>query len=104
MMADDFVSKRFFGGWWLWVLFLLVISIITFFGLRMAGVIGERIVFENSFQYSESVKAEIATFEAQLAEIDRQLSNSELDKQTRENLEAQAAGIRIKLSTARSKQ
>ena len=71
------------------------------------GLIGhtivERKVFENSFQYSEARKSEIATFEAQLVEIDCKLSSSTIGPNTRTNLEAQAAALRIMLSVARSK-
>ncbi len=100
-------EKKYFAGWWLWVVFLIIISSIIFGVLNYIGLIGhtivERKVFENSFQYSEARKSEIATFEAQLAEIDRKLSNPNLDPNTRTNLEAQAAAIRIQLNVARSK-
>jgi hypothetical protein len=98
------LTKREFGGWWIWILVLTMISAGAFFGLRMVGVFGERVVFENSFQYSEARKTEIAIFSAQLVEIDRKISNSETGSAVRNNLEAQAAAIRIQISTARAKQ
>lgn len=98
-------EKKYFAGWWMWVFALLVLTGIVIFGLKSVGLIGrtivERKVFENSFQYSEARKTEIATFEAQLAEIDRKLV-SNLDENTRANLEAQAAAIRIHLNVARN--
>ena len=97
-------EKKDFAKWWLWVLLLIAITAIAFGGLKIAGVIGERIVFEQSFQYKEARKTEIATFEAQLAEINRQLASTTLDENVRVNLEAQAASIRIQLNVARSKQ
>lgn len=78
------------------------------FGLNSIGLFGgtvvKRKIFENSFQYSEARKGEIAVFAAQQAEIERQLSNPGLDAGTRANLEAQAASLRVQLSAARSKQ
>jgi flagellar basal body-associated protein FliL len=101
-------EKKEVGSWWIWILFLLVISGVVLTGLSYMGFIGqtvvERVVFENSFQYSEARKSEIATYEAQLTEIERKLLNHELDQGTRINLEAQASGLRVQLSTAKAKQ
>jgi len=101
-------DKREVGGWWMWFLLLIAISGVALFMLNSMGLVGktiiERKVFENSFQYSEARKSEIALFEAQLAEIDRKLMSRDLDENTRVNLEAQAASVRIHLSVARSKQ
>ena len=96
-------GKKYFAGWWFWVLLLLVITAIIFGGLRLAGVIGERVVFEQSFQYKEARKTEIATFEAQLAELERNLMSTSLDETTRTNFKAQASAIRIQLNVARRK-
>jgi hypothetical protein len=95
-------EKKYFARWWFWVLGLIIATAIIFGILRIAGVIGERIIFEQSFQYKEARKTEIATFEAQLAEIERKLS-SPIDENTRANLEAQAASIRIHLKVAKQK-
>ena len=99
-------EKKYFGGWWVWILVLIIPTILIFTALNYAGIIGhtivEREVFENSFQYSESRKSEIATYEAQLSEISAQLS-FDIDTQTRAQLEAQAASIRVLLTVARSK-
>ena len=85
---------------------ILTISILTWL-LHSAGVLGstivERKVFENSHQYSESRKTEISTLEAQLAEIDVQLDNPDLDADTKRNLQAQKSAINIRLRTAREK-
>lgn len=100
-------EKKYYAGWFFWGLLLASIAGIILTGLSYLGVFGqtvvERKVFENSFQYSESRKAEIATFEAQLAEIDGKLNNTNLDSDTRTNLEAQKSAINIQLSVARSK-
>lgn len=78
------------------------------FGLRSLGLIGETVVerkvFEQSYQRSEALKSRIAIDKATLAEIAGKLSNPNLDKNTRFNLQAQASAARIRISTARSKQ
>jgi len=99
-------EKTYLAGWWMWILGLLVVSAVIISILSYAGMFGrtvvERKIFENSFQYSEARKTEVATFKAQLAEIDRLLS-SDIDTQTRARLEAQASALRVQLQTARSK-
>lgn len=77
------------------------------FGLKSVGLIGgtvvERVVFENSYQRSESIKSQIATDEAVLMEIQGQLSNPDLDESTRHNLLAQASAARVRIATAKGK-
>ena len=98
--------RSFIKSWWFWFFGIIIVTSIIGFGLSSLGLIGrtvvERKVFENSFQYSEARKAAIATYEAQLAEVERMLAGN-LDEATRSNLEAQAAGIRINLATERAK-
>jgi len=98
-------EKREFGGWWVWVLGLLIISTIVLTILGYVGVIGrtivERKVFENSYQYSEARKTEIMTYEAQLAEIDAQLSTA--GETERHGLLAQRAAIEVRLRVARER-
>ncbi len=107
-VSDGLKDARwtFFRGLPLLVIIVIVLAMLGF-GLRSAGILGktavERSVFENSFQYSEARKAEIATLEAQLAEIARKMTISDLDKTTKENLSAHASVLRIQLSVARSK-
>ena len=97
-----------FRHWWLYGLALVVIAVVVLTGLNYVGVFGhtvvERKVFENSFQYSESRKAEIGTYEAQLAEIGSQLASPNLDAATKQGLMAQQAALRVRLRTAKSKQ
>lgn len=75
--------------------------------LNAAGFFGrtvlERKVYENSYQYTEARKSEIATYEAQLAEIDARLTDSALDSVTRSELEAAKAAIEVRLSVAQQK-
>ena len=100
-------EKKGVKKWWFFILGLVILSAVIFSGLRYVGIIGttivEREVFKNSFQYKEARKSEIATYEAQLAEINHKLNMSNLDENTKTNMEAQAASIRILLATARSK-
>lgn len=100
-------EKKYFGGWWMWVLFLMLVTggILTFFGYagKFTGTVVERKVFENSYQYSEARKGEIAVFQAQLDEINRQLL-TEQDPAVRQDLESKAAAIRVQLAAARAKQ
>ena len=89
------------------LLVILILSVVGW-GLNAAGLFGstvvERKVFENSYQRSEGMKARIATEKAALAEIEAQLSNPELDKQTRHNLLAQRRAARVRLRTAEEMQ
>ncbi|WAI96158.1 hypothetical protein [Vibrio phage vB_VhaP_PG11] len=42
-------------------------------GLRFAGVFGERVVFEQSFQYKKGMESRALQLQTQIAEIDKQL-------------------------------
>ena len=101
-------EKKYFAGWWFWVLLLIIDSGIIFAGLNYAGIIGrtvvERKVFEQSYQRSESLKSQIATYESQIVEIQSQLSRNDLDSSTRANLSAQLSSIRVMLNSARRQQ
>lgn len=107
----DLVAKE---SWWTIRRYLLLLVVIgalagaASFTLRSFGIIGktivEREVFERSYQRSESLKSQIATEEAALEEINRQLSRPDLDPSTRANLEAQASGIRVRIRAAKGKQ
>lgn len=97
-------DKREFGGWWLWVVGLLVISIPVFWGLNMIGLFGktvtERIIFEQSYQKKAGDKSKLRIFTAQKAAVKRRLSNPNLTSEQRTELEAQLSAIDIQLSTA----
>ena len=97
----------FFRGLPLLVTIIVILSVIGF-GFNSFGLLGstivERKVFEHSYQRAEGLKARIATDEAVLAEIERKLTNPNLDADTRANLEAQASAARIRIATARRMQ
>jgi hypothetical protein len=96
--------------WKVFVTLVIASVILTGIGfvLNSLGVFGrtvvERKVFENSYQRSEAINTQIATDEANLAELERKLANPNLDEDTRANLEAQASAARVRLAAARSKQ
>lgn len=69
------------------------------FGLRLTGVVGERIVFEESIQRSSAVQSAIAADQAVLAQIESRLASGNLDPETRANLQAQAAAARVRIQT-----
>lgn len=101
------------ASWTFWRFFPLIVfaSIalgVLGFVLHSAGLFGrtavERKVFEASYQRDAGLKAQIATDEANLAEIERRLANPNLDADTRYNLEAQASAARMRIDTARRMQ
>lgn len=100
-------EKKEFGKWWIWILVLVIITTITLSILSYVGLIGgtlvKRKVFENSFQYSEARKSEMSAFQAQLDQINIQLSNPELSPGERTNLRAAKAALTVQLQTVRSK-
>lgn len=91
-------------GWWIWAVAMLVILVVVVGGLNAAGIIGktwvERKVFEQSYQRSEGLKERIATFEAQLAEINARLAANP-NQSTTQSLMAQKAAITVQLNSAR---
>lgn len=100
-------DKREVGGWWMWIVGLMVVSLIIFGALgymgKLTGTAVERAVFENSYQYSAARKGEIAVFTAQLAEVNSRLMTGNFTDAERNDLEAQASVLRIQLAAARSK-
>jgi len=94
--------------WYMLFLLIAVIFTIVFTGLNYAGVFGktvvERKVFENSYQRSAGLKQQIATYEAQIAEIEVQLADPTRDEESKKAINAQLASLRIQLKAARSRQ
>ncbi len=101
-------EKKFLNSWFRWGIFWLIILTILGTGASYLGLFGrtvvERKVFENSFQYSETQKTRIASYEAQLAEINHQLNDTTLTDSERKNLKTTAAGLRVQLNTAKGMQ
>lgn len=90
-----------------WPLIAIVVLSLVGWGLSSAGLFGstivERKVFENSFQYSEAQKTAIATYEAQLMEIDALLANPDAPESSKVGLRSQASVIRVRLRVAQGK-
>jgi hypothetical protein len=82
------------------VIAIVVLTVVTWL-LLPAGKAVERVVLEQSFQYSEGKKAEIATFQATLEEIDAKLLIPHLDPASKANLEAQRMTVSAQLNAAR---
>ena len=77
-----------FKKWWYMILFLVVISAITFGVLgyfnKITSTIVERNVFEQSYQKKAGDSQRMSTYRAQLAQVNRRLStenDSEIVKQ-----------------------
>ena len=76
------------------ILTILVLAVVGG-GLKVAGVFGERVVFENSFQYKEGMKQRANTLEAQITEIEMNIiKNPEMSVQ----LIAQKKVLQIQLN------
>ena len=107
---DDVREVHKEARWTFFKLFpLLVVMIVALtaigFSLRSLGLLGqtvvEREVFENSYQRSEGIKAQIAGDEAVIAEIEGKLTNPNLDSDVRYNLEAQLSAARLRINIAK---
>jgi hypothetical protein len=92
--------------WYWWALGLLVAGGVILTALSYAGLIGrtvvERKVFEESFQYSEARKAAIATYEAQLIEIDARLA-MDITDQERRALVTQRSVVNARLTAEKAR-
>lgn len=92
-------EKMYIGKWWVWILFLLIISVIVFGILNYVGLVGktfvERKVFEHSYQKQEADKSAITAYSAQLAMLRGKLNNPNLDVGKRAEIKAQIDAINI---------
>ncbi|MFK5882798.1 MAG: hypothetical protein QM489_00420 [Candidatus Izemoplasma sp.] len=82
--------RKFMG----YLVLTIVILAFTAGGLKYLGVFGERVVFEQSFQYKEGMKQRANTLEAQIAEVDMQIS---LNPDIADQLRAQRKVLEIQL-------
>lgn len=98
-------EKKYFAGWWFWILILIIGSGILLTGLNYAGIWGktvvERKVFESSYQYSAGQKDKAAMLESQKAIINSKLMNVNVDELTKQTLQAQLDGINVQLGAMR---
>ena len=72
----------------------IVILALVGAGLRLANVFGERVVFENSFQYKEGMSQRALTLEAQIADIEMSIIKS---PEMSDQLNAQKKVLQIQL-------
>lgn len=97
--------------WWALGLALLVVTLGV---LGVTGALGgavsrwfgvkvERAVLVESHQYKEARNTEIATYEAQLAELRGQLGRPDLSEADRARIDGQITSINIMLTSARTK-
>lgn len=97
-------EKRAFGGWWVWVLALVVLSVIvlgaTGAGLRIFGVAVEREVFEQSYQRSAAEEARLKTLNAELVGARARLQQGNLTTTQEADLRAQIAGLEAQIRAA----
>lgn len=98
--------KKYFGGWWIWVFFLIVITGIIFTGFSYVGIIGktivEREVFERSYQKKSADEDALTTYDAQITILQRRLRKENITEQEREEIQAQIDSIIILKSTKRN--
>jgi len=96
-------DKKALGAWWVWILFLMVVSIavLGFTGTigKWAGTFAERKIYEESYQRSEAFKARIATYKAQMAMIKSKLMTVS-DDELRNQLEAQYDMLQVQIASA----
>jgi hypothetical protein len=94
-------DKKEVGGWWMWILALVAVTVMVMGGLRMAGIWGqtaiEREVFESSYQKDASDNRQTAIWKAQIAEIDSTLLDMAADDPLRSGLVSQRSALRVQL-------
>ena len=100
MLKDN--DKKEFGGWWIFMVALVVGTVIVFAVLNATGKIGntivERKVFENSYQRSESMKAREAAYRAQLAAVNARIQTLPIGTYS-PDLQAQKAMLETQIRT-----
>lgn len=93
MIGENDMFKEYSKGMGYVVLTVVILSAVGG-GLKLAGVFGERVVFENSFQYKQGMKSRALTLQAQIAEVDK---NIIVNPEMRGQLEAQRKVLEIQL-------
>jgi len=99
-------EKKEFGGWWLFTLGLIVISIVVFailnYNGKVFGTMIENKVFQESYQRKSGLDAERARYEAELAKVNFLLMY-EKNVNVIKNLKAQKAMLEVQIETNKRK-
>ncbi len=97
--TEEREAKGFIINWWKFGLTMVVLTLIVIGILNAMGKFGSAAVntavFQNSYQKKSADSAADRKYKAQLAEINHQLHRADITDEHRENLEAQAASIRV---------
>lgn len=95
-------EKKELGKWWIWITLLIMLSMALLGITKSLGIWGqttaENIIFESSYQKQSADQDAINRYQAQLGEINYQLSTT-TDKEIRNQLRSQAAMLRIQIQT-----
>ncbi|MBC8395880.1 MAG: hypothetical protein H8E16_02125 [Flavobacteriales bacterium] len=94
-------EKKIITSWWFYFLGLILITIIVGSFMKYFGMIGktvvERVVFENSYQRSETMKSREIGYLVQLSQVNSMLA-TETDPEKINYLKAQEAMLNTQLS------
>lgn len=94
-------EKKIITSWWFYFLGLILITIIFGSFMKYFGMIGktvvERVVFENSYQRSETMKSREMGYLVQLSQVNSMLA-TETDPEKINYLKAQEAMLNTQLS------
>lgn len=95
-------EKKYFGGWWIWILLLVIFTMVALTALRAGGLVFwtavEREVFEQSYQRSAAEQAKFNMLNAELTGAETRLRSGGLTASQRSDLEAQAAALRLQIN------
>ena len=92
-------EKKMITSWWIYFAILIVFTSLVFGLLNYVGIIGktivERKVFEQSYQKQAGDKSRMATYKAQLAQVNSKLVMSPNDQ----DLLAQKAMLQVQINS-----
>lgn len=92
-------EKKFIGKWWVWVVFLLIVTGVVVTSINYIGMIGytymEKNIFEQSYQKHEADKTAITVYSAQLIQLRHKLNNPNITPGVRNELQAQINTIMV---------
>lgn len=94
-------EKKHVTSWWIYIVIGLILTSMAFGVLKYAGILGttvvERMVFENSYQKQAGDNKRMATYKAQLAQINSLLVSSPDDS----DLLAQKAMLTVQINSGK---